>query len=251
METKSIEYISFLSIALGSIIIVIISFVLYYLMRQIKFLSAKRKDEKYDYKEMKAELDYMRRNIENQQYELSKKLESNINRWNDINHLVISSQQKSPDIDIIKEKTKPNEFLQSFNITDYEIDKRLVFVLIPFNDIYLNEFDVIKDICNGLGFLCLRGDEEFISGDILTHVVKNIVKARLIIANITGRNPNVLYELGIAHALNKPTIIISKNLSDAPFDIKTKYMILYKNIEDLKISLKDTLYKISLSNILA
>jgi nucleoside 2-deoxyribosyltransferase len=72
--------------------------------------------------------------------------------------------------------------------------------------------------------------------------MKLLVSARLIIANIDGRNPNVFYELGIAHALDKPVIIISRNIPDIAFDIKGMRMILYKNHRELK---RDLLYEIT------
>jgi hypothetical protein len=55
--------------------------------------------------------------------------------------------------------------------------------------------------------------------------------ARLAIADVTERNPNVNYELGLAHALGLPTIIISQNMEDVPFDYRHRRCILYKTNE--------------------
>ena len=52
------------------------------------------------------------------------------------------------------------------------------------------------------------------------------------IADITGRNPNVLYELGVAHTLAKPVLIISRNAADIPIDLSTRRIILYGQSED-------------------
>ena len=71
-----------------------------------------------------------------------------------------------------------------------------------------------------------------------------MVRSRLVIANIDGRNPNVFYELGIAHAIDKPTIIISKSVPDIEIDIKSKYLLLYKNEQDLKEQIRKNLTKI-------
>jgi nucleoside 2-deoxyribosyltransferase len=47
-----------------------------------------------------------------------------------------------------------------------------------------------------------------------------INQAAFIIADVTGRNPNVMYELGIAHTLGKPVIIITQEINKIPFDFK-------------------------------
>ncbi|MBK8089395.1 MAG: hypothetical protein IPK31_16460 [Chitinophagaceae bacterium] len=91
---------------------------------------------------------------------------------------------------------------------------------------------------------CERGDEKFYRGDIFSQILKSIVKANLIIANINGRNANVLYELGIAQALDKPTIFIAKSVEDIPLDIKSKRFIIYKSDLDLERLLKAELLRI-------
>ena len=71
-----------------------------------------------------------------------------------------------------------------------------------------------------------------------------MVKARIIIANISNRNPNVCYELGIAHMMGKPTILLCRKGTDVPFDLKQKYIIFYDNEEELSCKLNDALLKI-------
>lgn len=65
-------------------------------------------------------------------------------------------------------------------------------------------------------------------------MLKFIVKSNLIIANINGRNPNVLYELGIAQAFDKPVILISGEPENLPIDIKSKKFLIYKDYEELQ-----------------
>lgn len=55
---------------------------------------------------------------------------------------------------------------------------------------------------------------------IIQTVWKKINQAKFIIADCTGKNPNVFYELGIAHTLGKPVFMCSQNMNDFPFDIK-------------------------------
>lgn len=63
----------------------------------------------------------------------------------------------------------------------------------------------------------------------------------MIVANIDGRNPNVFYELGIAHALGKEVILIAKSVEEVPFDIRSNKLIIYKDIQELSASLKKEL----------
>jgi len=54
-----------------------------------------------------------------------------------------------------------------------------------------------------------------------------IQQSRLCIADLTGRNPNVLYELGIAQTLGKPCILLTQDINDVPFDIRQYRVIQY------------------------
>jgi nucleoside 2-deoxyribosyltransferase len=73
----------------------------------------------------------------------------------------------------------------------------------------------------------VRGDDVFTPTDILIDIWHSINGADFVIADITGRNPNVLYELGIAHTLAKPVLILSRNAADIPIDLSTRRVILY------------------------
>ena len=59
--------------------------------------------------------------------------------------------------------------------------------------------------------------------DVWTH----ILNARLVIADVTGRNPNVFYELGIAHTIGRAAIVITQRDEDVPFDIRSMRYIKY------------------------
>ena len=103
-----------------------------------------------------------------------------------------------------------------------------IFVLMPFdsefNDVYQ---DLIKTPLEREGYKVNRADDVAIHQNILRNVVKNISDADLIIGDLTARNPNVYYELGIAHALKKDTVQIVQDLDDVPFDLRSHNVILY------------------------
>ncbi len=76
--------------------------------------------------------------------------------------------------------------------------------------------------------LCHRGDKEPGPGEIVAHIVENLVLSELAIADLSGRNPNVFYELGVRHAVSHNTILISESEEDVPFDLRGQRLILYK-----------------------
>lgn len=207
----------------------------------IAFSLLKQNKEKQRYEEM-------RNYYESKLYDINTQLTSTPERWKDANHLILSTNNR----DMIKNNdTTDNNiseisfYLKSHGITheDLKVDKKSIFVLTPFLESKRPIYDAIMNVCNKVGLKSSRGDEEYINGDILPHILKKILKARIVIANIDGRNPNVFYELGIAHALDKPTILISKSINDAPFDLKSKSIIIYQDLPDLEQKLNVALTK--------
>jgi hypothetical protein len=74
----------------------------------------------------------------------------------------------------------------------------------------------------------LRADTDiFGTGKIIDQIWSGINNASVLVAELTGRNPNVLYELGLAHALRKPVVLVSSNEQDVPFDVRHVRVIYY------------------------
>jgi len=106
--------------------------------------------------------------------------------------------------------------------------KPFVFVLMPFIDTFTDVYELgIKAACEDAGAYCERVDEQIFVGSILERVYNQIAKADIIVAEMTGRNPNVFYETGYAHALNKRVILLTQNTDDIPFDLKHYPHIVY------------------------
>ena len=203
---------------------------------------------KYDEEKMRIELEIMRKSLENNIYKETERLTSNVDRWSDVNHLILESITKlarKPD-KTNSDSEKTNRFLESAGITDIKsiIKKRNVFVLTPFHTRYEKTYEIILSVCNKVGLKCSRGDEEFIRGGVLSHILNELLSSSIIIANIDGRNPNVFYELGIAHALDKDVIILSSSIKDVPFDLKSQRLIVWKNPEELAKELNSTLTRV-------
>jgi hypothetical protein len=104
----------------------------------------------------------------------------------------------------------------------------------PFNDLYA---EVIIPVCLELGLEPVRADELRYPGVILQDIVRGLVEATVVIAEISpgvdadgdteSFNANVFYELGYAHATGKPTILLARKNTRLPFDISGYRVILY------------------------
>lgn len=210
---------------------------------------SQRRHTKYDEERHRVELEVMRRSIESQMYGLNEKLLATEDRWRDVNHLLISSQSRQSDVVEPNKHNPSSALLSSAGISsdDLTIERDLIFVLTPFHPVYKKQFEVIASVCNGLGLRAMRGDERFVSGDVFPHILGLIARARIVVANIDGRNPNVFYELGIAHAMGKPTILIAPTPEDVPFDIRTKRLVLFQSLDELREKLRDELARVVVS----
>lgn len=102
------------------------------------------------------------------------------------------------------------------------------FVLMPFGewfDRYYSEIYVpaLKDA----GFEPVRADSLFTSGSVIEQICDQIQKSKVLLAELTGKNPNVFYEMGVAHALQKPVVFVSGNIDDVPFDVRHLRVVIY------------------------
>ena len=174
-------------------------------------------------------------------------MSKNMDRWKDTNHLLLSSIKDDIDINLRQVgNNRLNRFFISSGLSedDFSIDKKFVFVLTPYNKIFQETYYTIVKTCSTVGLKCSRGDEEYIASDFMTHILRQILKASVIVANIEGRSPNVFYELGLAHALDKNTILITRSMNELPADIKSKRIILYKDQKNLEELLSKEFIKI-------
>lgn len=107
--------------------------------------------------------------------------------------------------------------------------RKQCFVLMPFDPKYMEiHTEVYRPICAENGLDCWRADEIARPGSITRDIVEGIVDAEVVIADLTGQNPNVFYELGISHAVGNKTIMTSQSLSDVPFDVRSYRVLIYE-----------------------
>ena len=117
--------------------------------------------------------------------------------------------------------------------------KSFVFVLMPFSAGFDDVYELgIKAACDEAGAYCERVDKQIFTENILDRLINQIAKADIVVADMTGKNPNVFYECGYAHALGKTVILLTQDVADIPFDLQQYPHIVYKGrITDLKSEL--------------
>lgn len=134
--------------------------------------------------------------------------------------------------------------VELFDIKAFPI-KPKVFVVMQFSREY-NELyeEVIKPVVEDSGYECIRADEFYTTTPILKDIIENIEGSKAIIAEITPDNPNVFYEIGYSHAINKPTILLCDHRREKlPFDISSFRTLFYENTIAGKKKVENSLTK--------
>ena len=143
-------------------------------------------------------------------------------------------------------------FLKQFGIQPEKmsVEKNNVVFLTAFNQEGDALFEQCQIILGRMNIFLRKTDNIVETDDIMMNIVSLIVRSEWVLVNIDGRNPNVYYELGIAHALGKPTIILSKKAPKTDekaastalgFDIRQKRVIFYQDWDNLE---RQLLYQI-------
>jgi len=108
--------------------------------------------------------------------------------------------------------------------------KNTCFVLMPFSPQKLTEIyqDYIKKPIESRTSLdCRRADDFYRPIQIMKEIWEEINRAQVVLADLTNKNANVFYELGLSHSLGKDVILISQSVDDIPFDLRSVRTIVY------------------------
>lgn len=170
-------------------------------------------------------------------------MNSDLPEYIDVNRLAFNGQTNAN----INEGINYSFFLGQFGILDenIKIKKDSAVFLTEFTKEGEELFIECQRILGAMNIFLRKTDNCVEKEDIMMNIVSLIVKSEIVIVNINGRNPNVYYELGIAHAIGKPTILLSEtnfNNDDIGFDIRQKRIIMYDSMNDLE---KQLLYQIN------
>lgn len=170
-------------------------------------------------------------------------MHSDLSEYLNVNRLVFEGQNIIGNSKSINYKV----FLKQFGLLNdnIEIRKNSAVFLTPFTEEGEHLFRDCQKILSNVDIFLQRTDNYVEKEDIMMNIVSLIVQSEIVIVNINGRNPNVYYELGIAHAIGKPTILLSETKfesDDIAFDLRQKRIIMYSSMQDLEQQL---LYQIS------
>jgi hypothetical protein len=103
-----------------------------------------------------------------------------------------------------------------------------VFVLMPFADDFKVLYtDHLKTVCAKLDITVMRADDLFTNNMVMDDIWNAIHGAGAVLAECTGRNPNVFYEIGIAHTVGVPVILLTRETNDVPADLRHMRYIKY------------------------
>jgi hypothetical protein len=132
---------------------------------------------------------------------------------------------------------------------DHSVERDLVAVMMPFRSEFDPVYQGIQVACKKAGLRCLRVDDIWEEPIIIQEIFNLIFRSYIVVVDFTGKNPNVLYETGIAHTLGKHVIPISQSIEDVPFDMKhhrvLKYLINKEGIQELIKRLSEKLKQVS------
>lgn len=120
---------------------------------------------------------------------------------------------------------------KTFFTTERQINESTCFIAMPFSSEFDAVFDCIKHTLDQENISATRTDELLGGGHIIEDILEGIATSELVIVDVTDRNPNVFYELGIAHMCKdvEKVILLSQNIESIPFDLRPFRHILYLN----------------------
>ena len=126
-----------------------------------------------------------------------------------------------------------------------EVSSKSCFVIMPFGGWFDTYYEQIyAEAIRAAGLVPRRADDIYRAGTIVNDIWELTRSATIILADLTERNPNVMYELGLAHALAKPAILLTESIDDVPFDLRALRMIHFdKNAPDWGVSLAQKITK--------
>lgn len=133
-----------------------------------------------------------------------------------------------------KHKIEDNKQLRS-SLEEIKKPKKHIFVAMPFHeDLQDCYYYGIRVPIKLAGFDCIRVDKISFTGDVLIKIKQDIEKAAAVVALLDGANPNVSLEIGYAWGRRIPTILLIKDTSQLPFDLKSQKCLVYENIRGLE-----------------
>ena len=148
--------------------------------------------------------------------------EFNTNHWavKDVDLFEVLYRQRNAD--------RPTRLAPTvFQLSEAPIDPKLISIMMPFDDSFSRVYMAVKNAIEAEDYACCRADDFWMHSSIMQDIIELICTSKVVICDLSGKNPNVLYEAGIAHTLGKEVILITQHMNDVPFDLRPLRCITY------------------------
>jgi hypothetical protein len=119
-----------------------------------------------------------------------------------------------------------------FRLSSNPVNPRLISLMMPFAANFTRVYDTLKTAITAEGYTCTRADDIWVHDHIMQDIIELICTSKVVICDLSGKNPNVFYEAGIAHTLGKEVILITQSMEDVPFDLRALRCIQYLNNQE-------------------
>lgn len=144
-------------------------------------------------------------------------------------------------------ETPPVENLITFKPSVFSVpskpqNEKLISVMMPLDATFAGTYDAIKSVADNMELECLRADDIWDNSTFMQDIFDLIFCSMAVVVDFTGRNPNVMYETGIAHTLGKTVIPITQSLDDIPSDLGHHRVLKYLSNEEGYRGLSDELW---------
>lgn len=137
---------------------------------------------------------------------------------------------------LARHQRPPRRLPTAFTVQAPErIDRTLCAAMMPFSPQFGPVYAKLQEIATSIGMECLRADDIWNANAVIQDVAGLIDRASVVICDCTGRNPNVFYEIGLAHAFGREVILITQNADDIPFDLRhIRYLTYLPNAQGIQ-----------------
>ena len=114
-----------------------------------------------------------------------------------------------------------------FGVPPLAVQSDLVSVMMPFDAGFTPTYQAIQSAISKSGMQCLRADDIWEESVVVQDIFNLIFRSSIVVVDFTGKNPNVMYETGIAHTLGKMVIPITQSIDHVPFDLRHHRSLIY------------------------
>jgi hypothetical protein len=165
----------------------------------------------------------MNRVLKHYKLEVAVDAASGVTKLRSVDGHFVSTAHAAPDV--IKKLTFAPKVFEIPHSTEIQHD--LVAIMMPFGATFSPVHEAIKQACDSAHLRNKRADDIWANSIIIQDIVDLIFVAEIVVVDFTGKNPNVMYETGIAHTLGKHVVPITQSIEHVPFDLQSHRVLQY------------------------